>query len=233
MLNINRIRYTKGDKIKLGQAVSRFNRIAKSAGIDKLYEYKTLRDDIETRSEFNRQLAKLKRITPENALKWEESELTREIKLATRRLERELKNTPKGSYLVNNRYGMISGELENIKKLNELPPSYKKKKIERISELARKDYDMVVARNYKEWYLKTLDDFFSGCTGYNELKRKINKIRNPQTFYDTIKTHVNESDIYYIRYSTHTQSLFNKILEAWGLEEYGEETEEEEIYSGF
>ena len=233
MLNINRIRYTKGDKIKLGQAVSRFNRIAKSAGIDKRYEYKTLRDDIETRSEFNRQLAKLKRITPENALKWEESELTREIKLATRRLKRELKNTPKGSYMVNSKYGMISGELENIKNLNNLPTSIKKKKIARIEELARRDYDMVVARNYQNWYVKSLDDFFSNCSGYNELKTKIRKISNPHTFYNTIRTHTNEADIYYIRYSTHTQALFNKILEAWGLEEYGEETEEteEEVFS--
>lgn len=229
---MNMIRYTRGDKIKLGQAVARFNRIAKGAGIEKRYDYKTLKNDIETRNELNRQMDKLKRITPQNASKWEESELAREIKLATRRLKRELKNTPKGSYLVNSRYGMIRGELENIKGLNALPPSVKKKKIARIEELARKDYDMVVARNYRDWYLKTLDDFFSGCTGFKELKTKINKIRNPRAFYNTIRSHTNESDIYYIRYSTHTQALFNKILEAWGLEEYGEETEEE-VYGGF
>lgn len=233
MLTINKIRYKRGDLIRLGQAVGRFNRIAKASGLEKRYNYKELKNDIETRSELNRQINKLKRITPENASKWEESELAREIKLATQRLEKELKHTPKGSYLVNNRYGMISGELENIKGLNELPPSAKKKKIARIEELARKDYDMVVARNYRDWYLKTLDDFFSGCTGFKELKSKLRKIRNPQKFYDAISSHTNESDIYYIRYSTHTQALFNKILEAWGLEEYGEETEEEEVYGGF
>lgn len=230
---MHKIRYTRGDRIKLGQAVARFNRIARSVGIEKRYEYNALKNDIETRDELNRQIDKLKRITPQNASKWEESELAREIKLATRRLKKELKNTPKGSYLVNSRYGMIRGELENIKGLNALPPSVKKKKIARIEELARKDYDMVVARNYRNWYLKTLDDFFSGCTGFKELKTKINKIRNPLAFYNTIRSHINESDIYYIRYSTHTQALFNKILEAWGLEEYGEETEEEEIYGGF
>lgn len=232
MLNINHIRYTKGDKIKLGQAVARFNKIAKLAGIDKRYEYQRLRDDIETRGELNRQLAKLKRITPENADKWEERELNREIRLATRRLERELKNTPKGSYLVNSRYGMISGEIENIKSIKELPPAMKKKKIARIEQLARKDYDMIVARNYRDWYLKSLDEYFSGCSGFKELKSKLSKIRNPRAFYNAISSHTNEADIYYIRYSTHTQALFNRILEAWGLEEYGEETEEE-VYGGF
>ena len=230
MVTINKIRYTRGDAIRLGQAVARFNRIAKGVGLEKRYEYKTLKNDIETRSELNRQIAKLRRITPENAGKWAETELNREIKLATSRLKRQLKNTPKGSFMVNNNYAMITGEIENIKKLNELPPSVKKKKIERIEELARKDYDMVVARNYRDWYLKSLDDYYTGCTGFKELKAKIRKIRNPQTFYNMIKSHENEADIYYIRYSTHTQSLFNKILEAWGLEDYGEDIEEEAVY---
>ena len=49
--------------------------------------YQELKSEILTRKELNRQIEKLKRLTPENASKFEESERKREIKIAERRLK--------------------------------------------------------------------------------------------------------------------------------------------------
>lgn len=229
---MNQIKWKRGDVIRLGQAVAKFNRTAKQYGIDRKYSLPEMKKDILSRKELNRQIAKMKRLTPETASTWTINEQKREIKSAIRRLKKELKNTPKGEFMVNSDYGAISGEIENIKRIDQLSPKFKAQKIERVEELARADYELKVAQNYKEWYMQSLDEYFSEFSGYKQLRSKLMGIANPKRFYDKIKIFENESDIHYMRYTNQTQALFNKILEAWGMGEYGEDVEEE-VYSGF
>lgn len=222
---MNAIRWTRSDIGKLSQAVSKYNKIAEDSDLEKI-NYKDLKSEILTRKELNRQIEKLKRLTPENASSFEESEREREIKIAQRRLKRMLKNTPKGDYMGNNEYHVLSGELKNINNLHHLSQSFKKKKLKRIEYLASSDYEMKEAKMYQDWYLKTLDEYYSGFSGYKELREKIINIKNPISMYGKIKEHMNESDIYYLRYNGHTQQLFNKILRAWGMSDYEEDVEE-------
>lgn len=115
------IRWTRGDYIRLGQAVSLFNKTInehKSAE-NKLYlpeekEYQDLKNRITTRKELNRVIASLRRITNENALelislesgqtltKYEYGELKKQRTIASRRLAKDLTslNTPEERFTI-------------------------------------------------------------------------------------------------------------------------------------
>lgn len=222
---MNSIRWNRSDIAKLSRAISKFNSIAENADIEKI-NYQELKSEILTRKELNRQIEKLKRLTPENASKFEESERKREIKIAERRLKRMLKGVDRGQYMGNTEYQIIEGELKNIRNLDNLGKNFRSKKLKRIEDLASSDYEMKEAQSYKDWYIQTLDDYYSGFNGYKELRAKIINIKNPISMYSKISPDMNASDIYYLRYSGHSQELFNKILRAWGMSEYEEEYEE-------
>lgn len=222
------IRWTRSDAQKLSRAIRRYNNI-----VDKLDEsnlskivYSDFKSEIMTRKELKRQLEKLDRLTPENAGTYTEDELKRELALAERRLKRELKQKDKGEYMGNIDYQYIEGELKNIRKIDDLPENFRKKKIDRVRQLASHDYNMKQAKSYKAWYMQSLEENYAGFKGYNRLVNKLNKIKNPTTFYNQIKEHLNESDIFLIRYTLANQELFNRILRAWGEDE----EEESEIY---
>ena len=129
--------------------------------------------------------------------------------------------------MIKSEYGVLEGELSNIRNLNKLSPSFRAKKLERISELARADYEMMTSDNYRNWYIKSLEDYYSEFDGYEELMKKLKNIRNPQIFYNRIRNNENAADIFYMRYNRATQEFFNKILEAWGLNTDEREYEDE------
>lgn len=228
---MHKIKWKKGDAVRLGREIARFNRIAKNTGLDLQYNFKELKGEILSREELNRRIKSLKRLTYENAGNYQKKEFDLEKRRALTRLKKELKKTPKSKFLVSDDQMMIEGEINNIKNWDKLTPWFKKKKIERVRELARADYGVKVADNYRNWYLKTVEDYYSNFKGYDKLMKKLNQITNPQNFYDRIKGDVNASDIYYLRYGNASQEQFNKILRAWGLGDY--EAEFEEVYGGF
>lgn len=224
---MHQIRYRRGDIVRLSKAIKKFNRIAESQGISQRYDYKQLKSEIFTRKEFNRQLAKLKRLTPETASTWVQDEQKREIRLAKSRLKRKLKTTPKGNYMINDEYAAIEGEIKNIENLDKLTPKVREKKIVRIANLAAADFEMKQANIYRNNYIQSLQEFYSGFEGYEKLMKKLEKITNPIDFYEQVKPYAHASDIYEMRYSVQSQGYFNEILEAWGLGNYGEDAEEE------
>ena len=223
------IKWKKSDRVRLGKAVARFNRIAEKNGIEKV-SFKDLSNDILTRKELNRQVDKLKGLTNENASGYMQAVQDKEIKLAQRTLRRMLKNADRGDFMVNPEYAIIKGEIRNIQNLEKLGPKFREKKLSRISLLARSDYEMKSANNYREEYLRGLRDRYSDFPGYDKLMDKLSKITNPKTFYERAKQNEETADIYYIRYSRTSQEFFNKILESWGLGEYGTEYDYDEVY---
>lgn len=115
------IRWTRGDYIRLGQAVSLFNKTvnAHKSAENKLYlpeerEYQELKSRITTRKELNRVISSLRRITNENALelislesgqtltKYEYAELKKQRTIASRRLAKDLTalNTPEERFTI-------------------------------------------------------------------------------------------------------------------------------------
>ena len=101
------IRWKKGDYIKLGQAVSRFNKIINELEVDErdylpeLRNYKEIKEHITSRKELNRIIKSLRRANIENLLatksfdsgeeisKWEFQELNKAKRRAFRNLEKE------------------------------------------------------------------------------------------------------------------------------------------------
>ena len=222
------IRWNRSDTTRLGRAVARFNRIAENSEVQNLPKltYNNLKDEIMTRKELNRQIEKLNRLTQDTAETWTEDEMKREIALAEKKLQRKLKKVKKGNFMGNDEFHYLEGEIKNIKNLDKLSPTFKERKLERISKLASADYEMKEANTYRDWYIKSMEDYYSGFSGYDKLINKLNSIKNPLTLYHRIKDSMNESDIYFIRYSQHNQAFFDKILKAWGIDD----DEQEEVF---
>lgn len=112
----NKIRWQRGDAIKLGKAVADFNRKINRLQSEesKLYlpetlNYKQIKENITTRKELNRQVTSLKRFMKEGAediyttkageqlTKWEKAELQKQSNIAKRRLRQDITKleTPK------------------------------------------------------------------------------------------------------------------------------------------
>ena len=101
------IRWKKGDYIKLGQAVSRFNKILRELEVDErdylpdLKDYNVLKNHITSRKELNRVLKALKGATEENLIekkayesgeevsKWEWREINKAKSRALKNLQQE------------------------------------------------------------------------------------------------------------------------------------------------
>lgn len=221
------INWKKSDLTKLKRNVNRFNKIVDKmgdVGIKKI-AFEEIKDEILTRKELNRQIEKMQRLTENTAETWNETELNREIKLSERRLKRMLKKTDKMSFMGDEQNQYIEGELKNIANLDNLPNSFMKRKIERIGELAAADYDLKVAKNYQEWYIKSIKEYYGGFKGSDKLLAKLEGFKNPEKFYKTISFDINARDINMIRYGKVSQEFFNKILKAWGMSDVGEDSE--------
>ncbi len=217
---MNVIKWNRSDCAKLEKAVKRFNSVVESVAdtnIKKL-DYNSVKGDILTRKELQRRIEKLERLTRDTINTWEEDERERDIKLAERALKAKLRRLEKDEEFPNTDFWAVKGEIRNIKNLENLPKSFRKKKLERISELASADYRMKEAKNFRDWYIRSITEKYEGFDGYDKLMSKLKKISNPISFYDKIKGSLNEADIYYIRYTNSTQQLFDKILAEWGIE---------------
>ena len=99
------IRWKKGDYIKLGQAVSRFNKIINELDTDEreflpeLKNYQEIKEHISSRKELNRVIKSLRRVNTENLLntkilesgeeisKWEYQELNKARNRAFKNLQ--------------------------------------------------------------------------------------------------------------------------------------------------
>ena len=201
------IRWRKGDYIKLGQAVSRFNKIINSLEVDEreylpeLRDYKDMKEHITSRKELNRIINSLKRANVENLLaiktfdsgeeisKWEFSELNKAKRRALRNLNVERANILGGRESIgmgDERLSEIQAIEDSFERLNEKTGSYLKRLKSRIMSVGRSDYKLSKDIQFRKNFYKTLEGI-SNFQNYDILKRELDKIKNPSKFYEYVK----------------------------------------------
>ena len=203
----NLIRWKRGDFIKLGQAVSRFNKIVSSLDTDEreflpdLKEYKEIKNHITSRKELNRVIKSLRRVDTENLLntkilesgeeisKWEYQELNKARKRAFRNLALEKESILKDRPSI----GMGDERLSEIRAIEnsfvslEFRTGSDLKRIkERIFSIGRTDYELAKAELFRKNFYKALEGI-SNFQNYDKLKKELDKIKNPIKFYEYVK----------------------------------------------
>lgn len=201
------IRWKRGDYIKLGQAVSRFNKIINDLEVDEkeflpdLQNYKEIKEHISSRKELNRIIKALRRADVENLTatksfesgevvsKWEFQEINKARRRAFKNLEAERETILKGRQSI----GMGDERLSEIHAIeqsfvdleNRTGASLKRLK-QRIFAVGRSDYKLSKDELFMKNFYKALEGI-SNFQNYEALKRELDKIKNPTKFYEFVK----------------------------------------------
>lgn len=78
------------------------------------------------------------------------------------------------------------------------------------------DRDLRQARLFKENYLEVLQKY-QGFDGYEELRKKLESIRNPNTFYKFVSKNELTKDLTYQSDQTYGQEAFNNFIALFGI----------------
>lgn len=200
------IRWKRGDYIKLGQAVSRFNKIINELEVDEvdylpeLKDYKELKEHITSRKELNRILNSLRRVNEENLLstktlesgekiskyEWKEINLAKRRALSNLRSERESILSGRASIgMGDERLSEIKAIEKSFETLQEKTGNDLKRLKERIMSLGRSDYKLSRDKLFQENFYKALEGI-SNFQNYDVLKKELDKIKNPSKFYEYV-----------------------------------------------
>lgn len=201
------IRWKQGDYIRLGRAISKFNKTINEIDVDEravlpdLQNYKELKSTINSRKELNRVIKALNRANEKNltnlrsfdsgeqVTQWEYNEIQKASRRALRNLESE-----KASILLNREsIGMGDERLSEIKaiensidKLQEKTGRDFDRVKERIFTLGKSDYKLTKDKQFRDNFYKALEGV-SNFKNYDVLKRELDKIKNPTKFYEYVK----------------------------------------------
>lgn len=201
------IRWKRGDYIKLGQAVSRFNKIINELDTDErdflpdIKEYSEIKEHITSRKELNRVIKSLRRVNTENLLntkilesgeeisKWEYQELTKARKRAFRNLELEresiLKDRPSIG-MGDERLSEIHAIEQSFIDLENKTGQSLKRVMQRIFSVGRSDYKLSKDELFRKNFYTALEGI-SNFKNYDVLKKELDKIKNPTKFYEFVK----------------------------------------------
>lgn len=243
----SKIRWKQGDFVKLGRAVSDFNKKVRrlQSEENRLYlpeeiEYKEAKENITTRSELNRLVNSLRRFQKEGAeelyrtqageeiTKWERRELGIQSRIAGTRLQNELKalNEPLESgfsraQMGSSRVREIEAQLRNLKQI-ETKKGYDFENLKaRIRKSGVSDYTMKRAIVYQENYINEMKKY-SHFDNYDKLMDKLNSFTNPISFYNFVSATEITGDLTYQSDEFYTQEYFNRFLEDLGIEIEGD-----------
>ena len=245
------IRWKRGDYIKLSKAVASYNR--KLNAIDNneakylpsLKNYKQLKKTIMSRKEFNRVVKSLKRFniggaedvvnlpSGESITKWE----YHEVKLARNRALNKLREEGRGiieadyyeapsEKMGSKRLKEISRTIDRYEGLELQTGSNLKETIKSVMTQGRFDIDLVRFEQFRTNFMNALEEM-STYDNYEELKYKLEQIRNPEDFYNFIRQSPELMDLFlyykdkataqtYGGYASN-QDAFNAGLEKLGI----------------
>ena len=213
------IKWKKGDYIKLGQAVSKFNKKINELQKEenKLYlpekiDYRDLKDTILTRNELNRKINSLKGFLKEDAeskittdagaeiTKWEYGELKKERRRAISSLQEELSqelniNKKYRAGFTTAKQGQIEDTIASLNKLTKTTGYEFKRVKERIHRRGKTDYSLYRQSIYRDNYYKALEGI-KNFKNYEVLKEKLDSIKNPGEFYNYIQRSDTLSDLF-------------------------------------
>lgn len=200
------IRWKKGDYIKLGQAVSRFNKIINELDDDErkylpeLKDYKDIKEHISSRKELNRVINSLRRANVENLVatksfdsgeevsKWEFSEIKKAKRRALKNLEVERAGILQGRQSIgmgDERLSEIKAIEDSFNRLNEKTGSDLARLKQRIFAIGRSDYKLSRDELFMKNFYTALEGI-SNFQNYDILKRELDKIKNPTKFYEYV-----------------------------------------------
>lgn len=158
---------------------------------------------------------------------WEKNILQKNIKIATNRLikeKMELEKHEVGTYskaqMGSVRYREVLAELDRLGKLESKKGYQFRNLITHINNFGTYDYEMRKAFIYRENYLNTIKKQFFNLDGYDKLKEKFERIKNPIDFFKMIKSTGNDNiiDLDYVSDNTLTQEQFYKFLEDFNID---------------
>lgn len=231
----SQIRWKRGDYIKLGRAVSEFNKTVKkleqeqgNLGLPELIDYKKLKSEIATRSELNRQLNLLRKIkepslqelstkTEEPMLEWEYQQLRGLARTTIRRAKQEIQTiqaqTPEQRGLMGQaRVQELEGSIRSLEKFTKSTGKKLENIKKRLSWFGASDASMKHAIVYRENYYREMEKY-KDFEGYDELMEFLDGIKNPINFYDTLNDSGELiSDLFYQSVQTYTQARFTAFV---------------------
>lgn len=193
MANQSQIRWQRGDYIKLGRAVSEFNKKVQrleqeqgNLGLPELIDYKSLKKDIVTRKELNRQLKLLRsfkeegmeelvQLHDETVTVWEQKQILKEQKRIVKGIEKEI------SQIKEKPFGMGSEQYKTLKARVEAIKNFDRSLIKKY---ARTDFKMKKAIQYRENVIEQFNDL---PDEFAKIKNHLLKIKNPLNFFDEIQ----------------------------------------------
>lgn len=232
----NQIRWKRGDYIKLGRAVSEFNKKVKELeqaqgdlGLPELIDYKSLKSNIYTRSELNRQLNLLRKIkepsmqelttkTEEPMLEWEYSQLKGLARTTVRRAKQEIQTIqaeePEVKTLMGKaRVQELEASIRSIEKFAEATGKKLENIKTRLQWFGTSDASMKHAIVFRENYYKQMEKY-KDFEGYDDLIEFLDGISNPINFYDTLKDSGDLiADLFYQSVQTYTQARFSAFVQ--------------------
>ena len=239
----SKISWRRGDFVRLGRAVSDFNKKINELNKEekKLYlpetiNYKEAKENITTRKELNRFINSLRRFQKEGAedlyltqageeiSKWERRELGIQSRIAQIRLKAEFKklNEPQENGFSRVQMGSlrareIEAQLKNLKQI-EIKAGYEFNVLKRrIMSQGASDYTMKKAIIFKENYINEMKKY-SHYDNYDKLMKKLNSISNPVSFFNYVSQNELTGDLTYQSDETYTQEAFNSFVQDFGIE---------------
>lgn len=239
----SRINWKRGDFVRLGRAVSDFNKKINELNKEerKLYlpekiDYKEAKENITTRKELNRLINSLRRFQAEGAedlyitgagetiTKWERRELGIQSRIAQTRLRAELKNLEKPQESGFSRVQMgsirareIEAQIKNLKQI-ETKRGYKFNALKRrIMSQGASDYTMKKAIVFRENYINEMKKY-SHFDNYDKLMKKLNSFSNPVSFFNFVSQNELTGDLTYQSDEVYSQEAFNSFVQDFGIE---------------
>ena len=239
----SRINWKRGDFVRLGKAVSDFNKKINELNKEerKLYlpekiDYKEAKENITTRKELNRLINSLRRFQKEGAedlyitgagetiTNWERRELGIQSRIAQTRLRAELKNLEKPLESGFSRVQMgsirareIEAQIKNLKQI-ETKRGYEFNALKRrIMSQGASDYTMKKAIVFRENYINEMKKY-SHFDNYEKLMKKLNSFSNPVSFFNFVSQNELAGDLTYQSDEVYTQEAFNRFVQDFGIE---------------
>lgn len=210
------IRWKKGDYIKLGQAVSRFNKRIKELEVDELSylpdmkDYKEIKENILSRKELNRVIKSLREFSKEGSediyttssgeelTRWEYSEIRKARNRGIRSLKKEAEEIEAGSKFVgmgDERLRQIEATIESLLDIENRKGSEFKRTKERLLRYGETDIKLKQAQVFKDNFLRSLEELES-YDNVDKLKKKLSSLKNPIKFYEFISQSDVLSDLF-------------------------------------
>ena len=202
------IRWRRNDSVRLSSAINRFNRVVKELSkegfkVPEKVNYNKLRDHIDSRKELEATIDSLNSLN-ERTIKeqialnsgekislYEYNEALRRKDIAERNLYKEMNKIQEQRMLSENKYmgeeriTEIQDTLESLDKTFNSKESLERMS-KRLSFIGREDYELARNKLFRDNFLKSLDNI-KNFDNYDILKKELNKIKNPNKFYDFVK----------------------------------------------